>query len=88
LEIYRLLCQGWNTPYDKLCELFNQDTQNGSNMDKYSDLLEKAVSEISHVFKKKSNIKLTSDRSAVLIPRAKQISEMEDFELITWLVIR
>lgn len=88
LEIYRQLCQGQKTPYDELCALFNRETENGINMDKYSDLLEKAVSEIAHVFKRKSNIKLTADRGAMLIPKARQISEMKDFELVTWLVIR
>jgi len=88
LEIYRLLCQGQKTPYYKLCELFNEETQNGEKMDKYSDLLKKAVSEIVQIFKKKGNQKLTSDRGALLIPRAKQLNEIEDFELITWLIVR
>ena len=88
LEIYRLLCQNQKAPYDELCTLFNDETSNGENMEKYSDLLKKAVSEIVHVFKKKGNIKLTTDRGAVLIPITKQINEMEDFELITWLIVR
>ncbi|HBM15391.1 MAG TPA: ATP-dependent helicase [Lentisphaeria bacterium] len=88
LEIYRLLCNGKKAPYDELCTLFNDETANGEKMGKYSDLLKKAVNEIVHVFKKKSNIKLTSDRGALLIPKSKQINEMEDFELITWLVIK
>ena len=88
LEIYRLLCQGQEAPYDELCTLFNNETSNGENMDKYSGLLKKAVSEIVQVFKKKGNIKLTTDRGAVLIPITKQINEMEDFELITWLIVR
>jgi len=88
LEIYRLLCQNQKAPYDKLCTLFNGETSNGENMDKYSGLLKKAVSEIVHVFKKKENIRLTTDRGAVLIPITKQINEMEDFELITWLIVR
>ena len=88
LEIFRLLCQGQKTPHDELCTLFNCETGNGEKTDKYSDLLKKAVGEIVHVFKKKHHIKLTSDRGAVLIPKSKQISEMEDFELITWLIVR
>jgi len=88
LEIYRLLCQGRKTPYDKLCELFNEETQNGEKMDKYSDLLKAAVNAIVQIFKKRGNQKLTSDRGALLIPKAKQLNEMEDFELITWLIVR
>jgi hypothetical protein len=57
-------------------------------MDKYADLLKKAVEEISRVFKKRGTQKLLSDRSALIIPKSKQISEMDNFELITWLVLR
>jgi len=88
LEIYRLLCQNQKQPYEELCNLFNQETNNGMKMDKYSALLGKATKEIAHIFKKKGNAKLTSDRGAVLIPLAKQINEMDDFELVTWLIVR
>lgn len=47
-----------------------------------------AVDQVVHVFKKKSNQKLTSDRGALLIPKAKQLNEMNDFELVTWLIVR
>ncbi|MDO8281879.1 MAG: helicase-related protein [Thermodesulfovibrionia bacterium] len=88
LEIYRLLCQGQKQPYEQLCALFNTETGNGDTMDKYSELLKKAVSEVVHVFKKKGNTKLTTDRAAVLIPMTKQINELDDFELVTWLIVR
>jgi hypothetical protein len=32
--------------------------------------------------------RLTTDRGALLVPGSKQINKMEDFELITWLVVR
>lgn len=88
LEVYRLLCSGENTPYDKLCELFNTETNNGSDMSKYTDLLEKAVAEIMTSFKKRSAMKLTTSRNAVLIKKDKQASAVNDFELITWLIIK
>ena len=88
LEIYRLLCQNQRQPYEELCDLFNMETSNGANMDKYSDLLGKAVGEIVRVFRKKGNAKLTSDRGAIMIPKSKQINELDDFELVTWLIVR
>ena len=88
LEVYRLLCSGENTPYDKLCELFNTETNNGSDMSKYTDLLEKAVAEIMTSFKKRSAMKLTTSRNAVLIKKDKQASNVSDFELVTWLIIK
>ncbi len=88
LEVYRLMCQGRKSPYEKLCELFNRETHNGEKMDKYSDLLKKAAHEIIKIFKKRSSAKLTSERGALLIPEIKQINNLENFELITWLVLR
>lgn len=88
LEIYRLMCQGRKAPYEKLCELFNAETGNGEKMGVYTTLLKKAVDEIIRIFKKRSNQRLTSDRGALLIPTAKQLHEMENFELVTWLIVR
>jgi len=88
LEIYRLMCQSRKAPYEKLCEIFNKETNNGEKMDNYTDLLKKAVDEIIRIFKKRGNQRLTSDRSAILIPLSKQLNEMENFELVTWLIVR
>ncbi|MCU0289424.1 MAG: SWF/SNF helicase family protein, partial [Acidobacteria bacterium] len=88
LEIFRLLCKDKKKPYEQLCKLFNEETRDGENMDKYSALLKKAVEEVVRVFKKKGHQRLTSDRGALLIPKSKQLNEMEDFELVTWLIVR
>ncbi len=88
LEIYRLLCQGRKTPYEACCEIFNEETQNGADMTEYTTLLKKAVDDIIRMFKKKGSQKLTSDRGALLIPTPKQLYNMENFELVTWLVIK
>lgn len=88
LEIFRLLCQGRREPYEKLCELFNQETNNGVKMDKYAELLKKAVTEIVHVFRKRGDHRLTTDRSALVIPRENQVNDLESFELVTWLILR
>ncbi|HXB41230.1 MAG TPA: helicase-related protein [Bacteroidia bacterium] len=88
LEIYRLMCSGKNHAYETLCDIFNAETKNGEDMSQYSGLLKKAVEEVCRVFKKRSNQKLTSDRGALLVPNSKQINEMNNFELVTWLVIK
>jgi len=88
LEIFRLLSSGINKPIDKLCDIFNNETNNNSNMDKYNNLLNIAITEINSVFKKRANIKLTSARGARLIPKNKQIEKSDHFELITWLIIK
>ncbi len=88
LEIYRLLCQGKKAPFDELCLMFNSETNQGKDMGKYTDLLCQAIDEICRVFKKRSAHKLTTDRGALLIPKSKQVNDMNNFELVTWLVIK
>ena len=88
LEIYRLMCQNRTVPHEILCDLFNKETQSGKEMGAYTELLKKAVDGVVKVFKKRSDQKLTSDRAALLIPLAKQIHEIDNFELVTWLIVR
>ncbi|MBL7894519.1 MAG: NgoFVII family restriction endonuclease [Bacteroidia bacterium] len=88
LEIYRLMCSGKKEAYEKLCNIFNLETKSGEEMSQYTELLRKSVEEVSRVFKKRSNQKLTTDRGALLIPNSKQLNEMDNFELVTWLVIK
>ena len=88
LEIYRLLCQGRREPFEVLCGLFNAETRNGEDMGRYTELLCQAIREIRHVFRKRASIKLTSDRGALLVPKSKQVHDMDSFELVTWLVIK
>ena len=57
-------------------------------MKKYTDLLNQAVVEISKFSKNGAIRKLTIDRGALLIPASKQINEINNFELVTWLIIK
>ena len=57
-------------------------------MTTYSELMKKAVAEVTSVYKKRAAAKLTLDRNAVIAPRSQQINSLADFELITWLVIQ
>jgi len=88
LEIYRLMCAGRKEPFEELCDVFNTETNQGADMNDYSKLLKQAVDEISKVFKKRSSQKLVSERGALLVPKAKQVNETDNFELVTWLVIK
>lgn len=87
LEIYRDLCIGKNAPIEALCSKFNLDTDNGTEMSHYSELLEKTVISIERSFKKRAVTSLFGDRGAVLIEKSKQVTQATDFELITWLII-
>jgi len=88
LEIYRLLCVGKEKAYEELCELFNQETDNGRKMNNYSELLEKAVNNIKNVLDKQNYQKITEQRNPLLIPQNKKINGINDFELVTWLIIK
>ena len=88
LEIYRLLCQGNITAFQQLCDLFNTETEHGTRMEPYADLLKKAVDEIVRVFKKRITQRVLTDRAGLIIPQSKQVNEVNNFELVTWLVIK
>ena len=88
LDILRVLCQGQSVPYAALCKLFDAETQDGRQMDRYSALLNQAVAAIVAQFGKKSASNLFTGRAGKLTDASKQIKVAADFELITWLVIR
>jgi SNF2 family DNA or RNA helicase len=88
LEIYRLLCAEKTTPYEQLCNLFDQKTRHGNDMGFYNELLQAAIASIVSTFRKRSLSNLQSSRSAVLMDTRSQVEKTTDFELITWLVIQ
>ena len=65
LEIYRLSCIEKTTPYEHLCNLFDQETDNGNDMTRYSDLLTRAVDSVVRTFQKRAVSHLQSARDAV-----------------------
>lgn len=88
LEMYRLLCAGEKKPYEELCNLFDQQTKNGTNMAHYNGLLQKAVNSLTRTYRKRAVSNLLSGRGGTLVKPQKQVSSVADFELITWLVIQ
>jgi hypothetical protein len=88
LEIYRLLCAERTVPYDDLCMLFDQRTQDGADMSHATMLLEQAVQSIARTFKRRMAAHLVSGRGAKLPQVQEQVHTTTDFALITWLVIQ
>ena len=86
--MYRLLCADVKKPHEDLCTLFDQQTNNGTNMTLYNDLLQKAVDSLSRTYRKRAVSNLLSGRGGKLVKQQKQIRNITDFELITWLVIQ
>ena len=86
LDKMRLICKPMTTPDVKLCSTFNKETRDGLRMEKYSDLLSKAINSI-------ISVKESSDMDSFLDGVQgelfdKKISGLDDFELICFLVIR
>lgn len=88
LEVFRSLCSGENTPHEKLCRLFDEETKDGNDMTRYSELLDKAIASIASTFRKRNFGNLLNGRGGKLIGSDKQVSSSADFDLVTWLVIR
>ena len=57
-------------------------------MDQYSELLARAIKTIVEQFGKRSLGNLLSNRGAKLTGTSKRVKAMEDFELITWFVLK
>lgn len=88
LDIYRILCSGKAEAYSQLCNLFDQETNHGSDMKAYDTLLQKAVDSLAATFRKRAASGLQSGRGFVLPNAQEQVHEKTDLELVTWLVIK
>ena len=88
LERFSALCIGKEKHDPKLCEWFNKETANGSDMTCYDLLLQEGLDSIRTAYSQSVNDQLDASRGDFLIPTAEeQITETTEFELITWLVI-
>lgn len=86
LDTVRLLCRGKSEPILSLCEKFNKETDDGHNMGEISQLLSGAINSIIDV-KEESDIDSlfsTGGTSALI----SEISGLDDFELICFLVVK
>lgn len=88
LDIYQDLCVGKSVPIEALCAIFNQETNNGSDLSFYNDLLANVVRAIESSFTRRMIQNIQSDRRGVLPDYQYQVSDATDFELITWLIIK
>ncbi|MHA1723701.1 MAG: helicase-related protein [Promethearchaeota archaeon] len=88
LEIFRILAQKVDKPYEKLCDIFNNQTNNGENMEKYNDSLNAAINKIKLLFNKRIDNRLSSSRDGKIISEKHLPDNTDNLELITWLVIK
>lgn len=86
LDTMRHACKGKNAPIKELCRQFNRETKDGKDMHHYSDLLQQAISSIITI-KEESDIDSLFS-SGVTTALQGDIRGLDDFELITFLVIK
>ena len=86
LDTVRLLCRGKSAPVMELCRRFNDETADGKNMSVMSELLSEAIDSIIDV-KEESDIDslFSAGGTSALMS---QVSGLEDFELICFLVVK
>ena len=86
LDTVRLLCRGKKEPVLSLCRKFNEETDDGRNMQEVSELLNDAINSIIDA-KEESDIDslFSAGGTSALMS---EISGLDDFELICFLVVK
>lgn len=86
LDLVRSSCKGQAQPSPDACQLFNRETSDGRRMQTYSDLLTQAICSMIEVKEDKDLDSLfTGGKTTALLD---SISGLDDFELISFLVIQ
>ncbi len=86
LDRVRTACKGQSEPIAKVCHVFNQATDDGRNMQGYSDLLDQAIRSMIDLKEDKDIDSLfTGSRTTALV---NTIAGLDDFELIAFLIIQ
>lgn len=86
LDAMRLVCKGKTDPDMNLCRQFNKETKDGYKMDLYSKLLQRAVESIITVKDESDIDSLFSAGETTALEN--KVKGLDDFELITFLVIK
>ena len=86
LDLVRSCCKGQAQPIPDACRLFNKETADGRKMQVYSDLLGKTIRSMIEVKEEKDLDSLFSGGKTTALINT--IAGLDDFELITFLVIQ
>lgn len=86
LDLYRKLCKNKNEAIEELVQIFNEETNDGSNMGKYTALLEGVVENIIGKKEEKGIASLFSKGGTTA--KKKDVKDVNDFELISFLIIK
>ena len=86
LDNFRLLSKGKNKADLELCSIFNQETDDGKDMSRYSSFLEDAIRSIIDVKNETEIDSFLSGKEMSFL--SESIEGLDDFELISFLVVK
>jgi hypothetical protein len=85
-DMLRTSCKGLSSPLDALCRAFNNETDDGRKMERYSDLLSSAIRSMIEVKEERDIDSLFSGGATSALVHT--VKGLDDFELIAFVVIR
>lgn len=86
LDILRSIARGQQEPLKEVYEIFNEETEDGKKMDKYSQLLSDSIQSILQVKDDGEVDSLFSSWGTTAL--VNDIKWLEDFEMIAFIVIK
>lgn len=86
LDILRAITKGKSEPIKRAYEEFNEETDDGKKMDKYSTLLNQSIESIINVKDEKDVDSLFSEGGTTAL--VNNVKGLDDFELLTFTVIK
>ncbi|RUT78424.1 helicase-related protein [Ancylomarina longa] len=86
LDITRNCSKGFDKPIQKVCDAFNKETQDGRDMEFYSDLLDKTIYSMLDKQEEQQESDLFSDTQASSF--SDDFNGLSDFELISFIVVK
>ena len=88
LGLFGAVARGRDKELRDLVEGFDSETDHGRRMARYDKMVKATLRSIVRPYRKKMLTGLTQSRGAKISKRSEQPRTGEDFELVTWLVIR
>jgi hypothetical protein len=86
LDALRMLCKGKSEPIVELCKIIGEETDEYHDMSPYSNLLKSSISAILNKEEEKEILSLFSSGGTTAL--ADKLKGVEDFKLISFLIIR
>lgn len=88
LEAWRALSIGQTEPFEALCNAFDDETEQGQELEHYDRLIEAAVTSIGATTASRGLAALAGGRAARVPDEDAQARSDSGYDLITWLIVR